>query len=435
MTEPALLIRVAALYAPMIMAFAGFAAWRPPNRRLLGAVLAVAWNFSALLVVNAVAISFGWWSFAAAPSLHGVPIDLLIGWAVLWGAVPALIAPNASIVSTVFVLLALDALLMPLAAPVVVLMRGWWAGEAVALCTALIPGLLLVRWTEHNRHVRARAALQAIMFTMLLFWVVPSAIHTETGNGGWHYLLSTWQRFGGLALQLALLPAILGLSAVQEFAARGQGTPLPFDPPRTLVTSGPYAYVANPMQLSIAILLPAWALITMTPWLLAAAPVAFVYSYGFADADERADLRKRFGEPWFDYRRLVRDWLPRWRPYHASLHDRTRKPARLYVAQTCGPCSEVAAWFAARQPTALEIVPAERHPTRDLNRITYDSGDGEEQEGVAAIARALEHIHLGWALAGWLMRLPGLRAALQLIVDATGGAPRRVPRQTPECTI
>jgi hypothetical protein len=221
-----------------------------------------------------------------------------------------------------------------------------------------------------------------------------------------------------------MIPAIMGLSAVQEFVQRGGGTPIPYDAPRRLVTSGPYAYVANPMQLSMAIVLTIWGFIIGEPWVSLGGPMAFVYSAGIAAWDESSDLTGRFGEAWKEYRRHVRPWILRLRPYHGGA------AARLYVAETCGPCSEVAAWFAQRMPTGLEIVPAELHPHRDLNRITYDPGDGgREEEGVAAIARALEHVHLGWAAVGWMLRLPGLRAVLQLVVDASGGEPRLIPRR------
>jgi len=42
---------------------------------------------------------------------------------------------------------------------------------------------------------------------------------------------------------------------VLEFARRGGGTPYPWDPPDRLVTSGPYAYVRNPMQLSTTLIM------------------------------------------------------------------------------------------------------------------------------------------------------------------------------------
>jgi hypothetical protein len=233
-----------------------------------------------------------------------------------------------------------------------------------------------------------------------------------------------------------MMSGLMGLSAVQEFAMRGRGTPIPFDPPRRLVTSGPYAYVANPMQLSMVLVVTAWGLVIGSGWMMLAGPIAFAYSVGLASWDEESDLGRRFGTPWRSYRRYVRAWIPRLRPYHASL-DATSdadvaSPARLYVAASCERCSEVAAWFAERRPRGLEIVPAESHPTRDLERITYDPGDGgREEEGIAAIARALEHVHLGWALLGELVRLPLVRPVLQLIVDASGGEARRVNRTSP----
>jgi len=78
---------------------------------------------------------------------------------------------------------------------------------------------------------------------------------------------------------------------------------------------------------------------------------------------------------------------------------------------------------------SLDIVAAERHPRRSLTRITYDPGnDTGDVDGVAALGRALEHVHLGWAAMGMFVRLPCLCQALQLIADASGGGPRPVVR-------
>ena len=46
--------------------------------------------------------------------------------------------------------------------------------------------------------------------------------------------------------------------------------------------------------------------------------------------------------------------------------------------------------------------------------------------GVEALARALEHVHLGWTLLGFLLRLPVVAQLAQLLVDASGGEPRRI---------
>jgi hypothetical protein len=59
-------------------------------------------------------------------------------------------------------------------------------------------------------------------------------------------------------------------------------------------------------------------------------------------------------------------------------------------------------------------------------RITYIGEDGHQQTGVGAVARALEHVHLGWALIAMAIRLPVLRTALQWINDAAGGGPREI---------
>lgn len=44
---------------------------------------------------------------------------------------------------------------------------------------------------------------------------------------------------------------------------RGGGTPVPCDPPKRLVSTGPYAYIGNPMQTAMALIL-GWAFIAWT---------------------------------------------------------------------------------------------------------------------------------------------------------------------------
>ena len=101
----------------------------------------------------------------------------------------------------------------------------------------------------------------------------------------------------------------------------------------------------------------------------------------------------------------------------------------LYVAEECGPCSQVRAWFEARNTIGLAIVAAEEHPLKSLTRITYDPGDGTaESVGIAALGRAVEHVNLAWALVGMFVRLPGVSWLLQIVTDASGGGPKLVVR-------
>jgi hypothetical protein len=229
--------------------------------------------------------------------------------------------------------------------------------------------------------------------------------------------LPSWQR--QVALQLIFLLAIPGLTAVQEFALRGRGTPIPYDPPQRLVTSGIYRYVANPMQLSCALVMFAWSALLRNPWLAAAAAVTLAYSAGIAAWDEGQDLGARFGALWQSYRAAVHNWLPRWRPYHAG------PAARLYIDLSCAPCTQLQRWIEHRQPLGLTIADACRLPYGSIRRMRYDPADNTPPvEGIRALGRALEHLHLGWALAGAALRLPGICQFLQLLIDASGFGPR-----------
>jgi hypothetical protein len=221
--------------------------------------------------------------------------------------------------------------------------------------------------------------------------------------------------------QVLAVPGVLGLSAVQEFVTRGGGTPVPFDPPQRIVTSGVYAYVRNPMQLSGVCLLVLLGAAIVNPYVAAAGALAHLYSVGIAGWDEDEDLRRRFGDAWVTYRRGVRSWIPRWRPWYPA----DAAPAKLFVAASCGMCSQVGAWFHQHAARHIVIVAAESHPSRALTRIRYEPADGSEPaSGVAALARALEHVHFGWAMLAFAIGLPGVSTIVQIVVDASGGAPR-----------
>ena len=258
--------------------------------------------------------------------------------------------------------------------------------------------------------------------------MIPEIVFALRHGHGWELLLSESAWLRNLELQGIALLGVFGVSAVQEFAERGGGTPIPYDPPKRLVTTGFYRHIANPMQFSCALAMTAWGGVLCNPWVAAAGVMSFIYGMGIAGWDEGEDLKARFGEPWQMYRQHVRAWrfrLTRW-------HDSDAPPARLYVAETCGLCSEVRRWFESHHAIALEIVAAEDHLTRDLRRITYDPMDGgETAEGVRAFARGLEHINLGWTFVGACLRLPVISHFVQSLMDATGFGPGVILRR--EC--
>jgi protein-S-isoprenylcysteine O-methyltransferase Ste14 len=418
-----LLVRAASIYLAAVATMAIWIWRRPGTREMTGALFAVLWNLPVLLVLNVIAIRAGWWQFDARGGLLlGVPVDLYLSWAWLWGVVPALAFPSASLIVMTIVALVVDLVLMPAAAPVLRLGPLWLIGEAVALGLAFVPGQLLARWTIRDERLTSRVVLLVGAFSGILIVMLP-AIAIEGSGGSWSnpFDRPAWQI--SLLAQVLALPAVIGLSAVQEFATHGRGTPVPYDPPRHLVTTGVYRYVRNPMQASATLLLLLLGLILKNPWVAAAGLMAHIYSVGLAGWDEDEDLRARFGDAWTIYRANVRSWLPRFRAWHPPGNP----PARLFVSEKCGMCSEVGRWFASRGARHLEIIAAERHPSRRLTRITYEAGGGSVGvSGVEAIARALEHIHAGWAFIGALMRLPIMCQCLQVLVDASGGEPRSI---------
>lgn len=425
MPDRVFVVRALALYLPIGLSILLWRRRALSGREGAGIMLGGVWNFVALIGVNVLAIRAGWWHFEAPGALmFGIPLDLLLGWTVLWGVVAPLACPRVPILVAGLAAAIVDLLVMPFCAPVVRLGDTWLIGEVVAVAVAFVPGLLLVRWTAHDRRLVARAALQMICFAALVLGVLPGTILAHT-RGSWLPLTDASTRVLLLELQLVAIPALLGVSALQEFVQRGQGTPLPFDAPRRLVTTGPYAYVANPMQLSAAVLLVVWGAVLHNWWIAMGGIMSWIYGAGLARMDERVDLQGRFGDAWVSYRRAVRNWLPRWRPASPR--------ACLYVAMSCGPCSEIARWFAASGAVSLEVLPAEAHPDRDLRRITYQLVDTPDvtEEGVAALARAAEHINLAWAMLGFLVRLPVVRPVLQLLADVSGGEERLVQRSTP----
>jgi protein-S-isoprenylcysteine O-methyltransferase Ste14 len=440
-----LAIRAFGLYAPIALAAAAWVMRARPRAQgqarkdAIAAMMATTWALSSLPAVHVIAIRAGWWTYdVTGGTLLGMPVDLYLGWAFMWGALPMLAFPRAPLAAVVAVFAAIDVIVMPWCGPVVRLGDRWLIGEAVVIAVCLLPAILLGRWTRHEQRLFGRVTLQVTGFSTFMLWLLPAIILEQTG-GSWAALTSMSSHAVNAALQILAVPAVLGISAVCEFARRGGGTPVPFDPPKRLVTTGPYAYIANPMQTAMTLVFLGWGVLLGSWWVVAAAAMAIVYSAGIAAWDEGHDLRARFGDPWMTYRLHVRPWWPRWRPFIMpddvdadAAPQRAR--ARLYVAASCGQCSTIGRWLQAREPIGLTFVAAEDHPTRDLWRITYDPCDGTpDEEGVAAIGRALEHVNFAWAFAGMAMRLPLVSYILQGLVDASGGGPQRIRRRQLQC--
>ena len=412
--------RAAAVYLPLTAALIAHLLQSRRPRQFAACLLGVLWVMPSLLAVQAINLWAGWWSFAGdGAQIRGMPVECFVGWVLLWGLIPQLAFPRMGMGRLAVLMVAADVVMMPLCKPLVRLGSHWLLGEAFAVAVILAPALCVARWTSEGTHLRARVAIQIATSGMLFLYLVPEIAFALRPGANWRPLLheASWLR--QIDVQVLLLLAVPGVSAAMEFAERGQGTPIPYDPPRRLVTSGMYRYCANPMQMSCAAVMLLWAGMLHNGWLILAAVMSTIYSAGIARWDEREDLGLRFGHDWKRYRAEVQNWRLRWMPYHSGHH------ARIYIAASCGPCSELRSWLEARNPVGLRIVDAEELPPGTIRRMRYDPCDGGGAiDGVRAMGRALEHLNFGWAIAGASLRIPGIWQCMQLLMDASGLGPR-----------
>jgi protein-S-isoprenylcysteine O-methyltransferase Ste14 len=103
---------------------------------------------------------------------------------------------------------------------------------------------------------------------------------------------------------------LMGLGWCFVLFARARGTPNPVMPPVKLVTSGPYAWMRNPIAGSHFLAVLGVALVVGSP-----AAVAITFLLGIpADLVTRREergLESRFGEAYRAYRASVPRWIPR----------------------------------------------------------------------------------------------------------------------------
>lgn len=85
---------------------------------------------------------------------------------------------------------------------------------------------------------------------------------------------------------------------------------------KEVTTTGPYAYVKNPLYLGTLLILIGFCLMARNPYLLLIGlAVFFVYYAPFKKKREGNRLREHFGQAWVDYDLAVPDYLPNIRPY------------------------------------------------------------------------------------------------------------------------
>lgn len=114
-----------------------------------------------------------------------------------------------------------------------------------------------------------------------------------------------------LALPLWLIGSLIIFWSFWDFTMKGRGTPLPVDPPKELVVTGPYRYVRNPIYVGAASIFLGHFLWFGYWALLLYAAFAFLGVHFFIVLYEEPALKKRFGTAYEEYLRKVPRWLPK----------------------------------------------------------------------------------------------------------------------------
>jgi protein-S-isoprenylcysteine O-methyltransferase Ste14 len=117
---------------------------------------------------------------------------------------------------------------------------------------------------------------------------------------------------GGLLLVAGL--AVL-VDSFLQFVIRGSGTPAPVAPPKTLVISGFYRYVRNPMYVAFVSAIAGQGLLFGSRRVLIYAAGAWLTTHLFVCLYEEPHLRAQFGEQYDAFVRHVPRWIPRLTPW------------------------------------------------------------------------------------------------------------------------
>ena len=160
---------------------------------------------------------------------------------------------------------------------------------------------------------RIKAALGSLGFLVLAPGVVAGLIPWLITHWGPLPLVDGPGVFRWTGLVLIAPGLVILLDAFRRFAWEGLGTPAPVAPTRTLVVSGFYRFVRNPIYVAVSALIFGQAVlfastgVALYGVIIAAAFDTFVRLY------EEPTLREAYGEEYAAYCAATPRWIPRFR--------------------------------------------------------------------------------------------------------------------------
>jgi protein-S-isoprenylcysteine O-methyltransferase Ste14 len=148
----------------------------------------------------------------------------------------------------------------------------------------------------------------ALFFGVLVSFFIVMALQLDS-------LLGIANIFPGQLVRILSIPffalalVLIGWS-VQNFL-KAKGTPVPINPPPTLVTSGPYAHTRNPMLSGVFSLLFGFGMYFGSVSLLFFfTPLFILFNFWELKAIEEPELAKRLGQEYVEYRKRTPMFFP-----------------------------------------------------------------------------------------------------------------------------
>jgi protein-S-isoprenylcysteine O-methyltransferase Ste14 len=127
---------------------------------------------------------------------------------------------------------------------------------------------------------------------------------------GWHppTPIAPWRYLGIVMIVAGFIPLA---DSIIRFVREGRGTPEPLHPTETLVVTGLYRYVRNPMYVGVITMIFGEAVFLANRHIAEYGAIAWVIMHLFVLFYEEPTLRRRYGADYDAFCRRVGRWIPR----------------------------------------------------------------------------------------------------------------------------
>lgn len=140
------------------------------------------------------------------------------------------------------------------------------------------------------------------LFVLASTWVDKKFLFFQFESSWWTLALS---------ITILILGWLICMWAALVFL-RNRGTPVPFNPPPKLITTGLYRYCRNPMLLGLFIILLGLGLLLGSLSLIFIfTPVFILINVLYLKAIEEKEMEKKFGKQYLEYKKRVPMFFPK----------------------------------------------------------------------------------------------------------------------------